>query len=196
MCTSRVMYVCIIFSDGTEGEGEEASATALWRTTDADGCALGHADKLDKLVPTCVDAQHFAGGIVTVAAGCHHTAAVTEHGGLYTWGKGRDPFSEGLEAIGLGHGDMLDKLVPTLVAPHLLQGARVGRCHRLQREHAVAFAMGSHHRLGEGSLVYSMPVEAVRSVVEESERRRKEEAEGEGVVRVMGGGKGSVGGLK
>ena len=60
---------------------------------------------------------------------------------------------------------MLDKPSSTLVAPHLLQGARVGRCHRLQREHAVAFAMGSHHRLGEGSLVYSMPVEAVRSVV-------------------------------
>ena len=137
-----------------------------------------------------MDAQHFAGGIVTIAAGAYHSVAVTEHGGLYTWGSGRNPNSKDLEPIGLGHGDMLDKPVPTIVAPHLLQGARVGRCHRLQQEHAVAFAMSSHHRLGEGSLVYSMPVEAVRSVVEESGWRR--EGEGEGVVRVMGGGKGRM----
>ena len=157
------------------------------------GCygALGHADKLDKLVPTCVDAQHFAGGIVTVAAVAYYSAAVTVHGGLYSihLGLGRNPEPDRDDAmpIGLGHGDMMDKPVPTLVAPHLLQGARVGRCHNLRREDAVAFAMGSHHRLGEGSLVYSMPVEAVRSVVEESGWRL--EGKEEGMVRVMGGGK-------
>ena len=38
-----------------------------------------------------------------------------EDGALFTWGRGR----------GLGHGDGEDKRTPTIVAPQLLQGARV-----------------------------------------------------------------------
>ena len=49
---------------------------------------------------------------------------------------------------GLGHADLADRLVPTPVSPRLLGGARVGRCHGLAEEHALAFAMGTHARLG------------------------------------------------
>ena len=42
-----------------------------------------------------------------------------------------------------GHADLADRLVPTPVSPHLLGGARVGRCHGLTEEHALSFAMGS-----------------------------------------------------
>ena len=45
-----------------------------------------------------------------------------------------------------------NKLVPTLVPlRQLLGGARVGRCHGLLEELALAFAMGTHERLGAGS---------------------------------------------
>ena len=52
---------------------------------------------------------------------------------------------------GLGHADLADRLVPTPVSPRLLGGARVGRCHGLAEEHALAFAMGTHARLGAGA---------------------------------------------
>jgi hypothetical protein len=42
-------------------------------------------------------------------------------------------------------------LVPTLVPQQLLGGARVGRRHGLREELALAFAMGTHERLGTGS---------------------------------------------
>ena len=42
--------------------------------------------------------------------------------------------------------------MPTLVPlRQLLGGARVGRCHGLLEELALAFAMGTHERLGAGS---------------------------------------------
>jgi len=40
------------------------------------------------------------------------------------------------------------KLVPTPVAPHLLESMRVGRCHSLPPPLGLAFAMGTHDRLG------------------------------------------------
>ena len=44
-----------------------------------------------------------------------------------------------------------NRLVPTLVPRQLLGGARVGRCHGLREELALAFAMGTHKWLGAGS---------------------------------------------
>jgi len=61
---------------------------------------------------------------------------------------------------------VLTKLVPTCVAPHLLQGARVRRCHRLPLLNAFAFAMGTHTWLG------SM-VPTVKSAVGGSRRSRR-----------------------
>jgi len=43
------------------------------------------------------------------------------------------------------------KLVPTRITPQLLQGSRVGRCHDLPPMHALAFAMGTHARLGSAA---------------------------------------------
>ena len=70
---------------------------------------------------------------------------------MFTWGQA----SVGPEPSGLGHLDLEDKLVPTLVSPHLLIGgfndARIGRCRKLPRLHELAFAMGTHWRLGAGA---------------------------------------------
>jgi hypothetical protein len=99
-----------------------------------------------------VDAGHFDDAkINTAAAGEFHSAVVKEDGALYTWGAANDPeASEDVEdeadqvPSGLGYADMLDKHVPMHVAPHHMQDARVGRCHSLPPQHALAFAMGTH----------------------------------------------------
>ena len=83
--------------------------------------------------------------IVTASAGLHHSAAVTEDGALFTWGRGQAYTGR---PTGLGHGDVADRLRPTLVAPDSMDGARIGRCRELAREHALAFAMVTHPRLG------------------------------------------------
>ena len=114
---------------------------ALW--TFGRGGHCGRASRCSNLC--CIEAQHFGyAKIVSVAGGSSHSAVVTEEGTLYTWGN--EKFS-----LGLGHVDEQAKLVPTLVAPHLLQGSRVGRCHNLPSMHALAFAMGTHARLGSAA---------------------------------------------
>ena len=143
-------------------------------------------------MPTRIEAQHFGNAkIVSAAAGFDHSLAVTEDGALFTWGSGR----------GLGHGDGEDKQAPTIVAPQLLQGARVGRCHSLPPMLALAFAMGTHPRLGSAdetavagadttNCVYaSMPGELVQRVVETCVSW-EEGGTGdlEGVVQLLGGG--------
>ena len=176
--------------------------------------ALGHNDQNDRLVPTRIDAQHFGNAnIVSAAAGQLHSAAVTEEGALYTWG----------DAEGLGHADEQARLVPTAVASRLLQGARVGRCHSLPPLIALAFAMGTHARLGSAAPTgpaisgrrsrrqqgkapsadngkdceySSMPGELVQRVVEACVSWPEGRAgELEGVVRLLGGGMMKVRGL-
>ena len=86
--------------------------------------------------------------IVTADGGGGHSVAVTAEGAVYTWGCAAD--YDGNPA-GLGHDDLDHKLVPTLVEPRHLLGARVGRCLPLSPLHALALAMGTHGRLGGGA---------------------------------------------
>ena len=83
--------------------------------------------------------------IVTASASFCHSAAVTEDGALFTWGVAQ---AYDGSPIGLGHGDVAQRLRPTLVEPDSMDGARIGRCRELAREHALAFAMVTHPRLG------------------------------------------------
>ena len=113
---------------------------------------LGHNDEEDRVVPVRVEVEGLDGAkIVSVACGDALWAAVTEDGALYTWGRGSCMLGQTQVTAGLGHDDLEDKLVPTLVA-HLHQlVARVGRCLPLPPFHALAFAMGTHRRLGAGA---------------------------------------------
>jgi len=112
---------------------------ALWTFGGGSHGELGHNDCNGRLVPAHIEAQHFGNAkMVSVASAFRHSAAVTEEGTLYTWGQ----------ASGLGHADGEAKWGPTRIAPSLLQGARVGRCHDLPPMHALTFAMGTHSRLG------------------------------------------------
>ena len=136
-------------------------------------CALGHNNEKDWLIFRRIKARYFdKAKIVSAATGysgsnqTSHSTAVTEDGVLYSFGGGR--------GLGLGLGDPhvghlpprprkspgpplrdrygLRRLIPTSIAPQMMLGARIGRCHRLPPLHALAFAMGTTHaRLGSAA---------------------------------------------
>ena len=122
----------------------------LWSWGRGEEGRLGHNDKRDRHVPERVPAELFKGAnIVTAACGDMHSAAVTEEGALYTWGRAVT-YPGSAEPAGLGHEDMENKHLPTLVDPMHLLGARIGRCLPLDPLAALTFAMGTHNRLGAG----------------------------------------------
>jgi len=128
----------------------------MWTAGCGNNGAVGLNNRKNYMVPTKVHAEYFGNAkIVTAAAGFAHSVAITEKGALYTWGKGEDASHSGCTG-GLGHYrssnthfNASDKLVPTLIAPAFLAGARVGRCHSLlPLDIVLAFVMGTHARLG------------------------------------------------
>jgi hypothetical protein len=163
----------------------------LWSFGDGTNGKLGHKDLNDRLAPEAVDPETtgFA-KIATCSCGSFHSTAVTEDGELYTWGWARDyqkaMYQGVLAPAGLGHEDLSDKLVPTMVSPLRALGARVG-CHSpLPAPHSLAVAMGTHDRLGaEDSLFYELPSELVRRVVETCDSVDADASEG--LVRLVGG---------
>ena len=120
---------------------------------------LGHKDDSNRARPELVSA-HLVGGekIRTAACGGQQSAAVTEGGALYTWGCGAPS--------GLGHGDQDDRWEPHLVVMQGEPPTRVGRFlqHPLATDLALAFAMGTHARLGTNVLRDMLP-ELVQQMV-------------------------------
>jgi len=122
-------------------------AGAVWACGQGNPAELGLNDTLPRFVPTRIDQKRFAHArVVTLAAGVYHSAAVTHNGAVFTWGRGKDSCNPGAPG-GLGHADLRNRLVPALVSPDLLDGP-VGRCLGLADDYALAFAMGTHSRLG------------------------------------------------
>ncbi len=120
----------------------------VWTWGCGEGGVLGHNDEDNRLAPARVGQERFGGAkIVTAGCGLEHSAAVSEDGALFTWGAATN--HDGVPT-GLGHDDLEVKLVPTLVAPDRLLGARIGRGLPLEPVLAVSFAMGTHRRLGAG----------------------------------------------
>ena len=120
---------------------------ALWAWGyGADG-QLGQGDRKHHRTPRRVGTQEFGGRkILTAVAGGKHSAAVTEDGRLWAWGilEGvlfSDPVSEPKEVS--------------------LRGARVAQWARMPEDHALAFAMGTHVRLGGVKAAEDLEVQEV-----------------------------------
>jgi len=105
--------------------------------------------------------------VVSVVSGFNHAAAVTKNGGIYTWGQVASTHGDAVLAqanLNVGNGDifkrslldLVDRYLPVLMEPNALRNDAdliqtdtcVGRFHNLLTEHALAFAMGTHPRLG------------------------------------------------
>jgi alpha-tubulin suppressor-like RCC1 family protein len=126
------------------------------------------------LLPFCIEGLHFGNTKITSAAGgsCH-AVAVNEHGCIFTWGTQTSfyidvpedgipdennqyfnprPYPRGVghDIAQNGHLHTETMYVVTPLVVDSFHGERVGRCHRLTRENALAFAMSTHARLGSG----------------------------------------------
>ena len=79
---------------------------------------LGHSEKTDVDVPTCIiEAAFGKQGVTNVSSSGWHCAAVSEDGRLWTWGRGT--FGQ------LGHHDHYYKSTPTVLPPHVFGRLRV-----------------------------------------------------------------------
>lgn len=81
---------------------------------------LGHGSEENYSIPCYVSSLENV-KIVFVAAGCEHSAAVSDNGTLYTWGHG--------EGGRLGHGDNVQCSIPTPVLPFGIMNLRYRYCH-------------------------------------------------------------------
>lgn len=98
--------------------------------------------------------------VMSVTAGLSTSAAVTEDGKLYAWGKGSYEY---LVRWWPNYTKEHESGTPAL---RTLEG-RVGRHgHLLPKLFAVAFAMATHKRLGAASMLYNMPQELVQRLLE------------------------------
>jgi len=153
-------------------EGRLFACGSVNRASDNYFSSLGN----NILLPFCIGGLHFGDTKITSAAGGrNHAVAVNEHGCIFTWGtqtnilfdltEEMDAFEE-IDAFvepaelshpgGVGHeiADTVNVVVPLVVDS--FHGVRAGRCHRLTRENALAFAMGTHARLGSGHTVVTV----------------------------------------
>ena len=175
MAACGTMHTLVVTSDG-----------ALWACGCGNNGQLGLNDRANRLSFVRVGLGEFGGArIVAAAAGDYHSAATTEDGALWTWGTG---------ASGqLGHGDAENRRVPTRVAQAGFGSGRIGRCLALPAEHALAFAMCTHGRLGAGAHCSGLAAEPglvamiAGASLEEHRRLLVGAARAEGVVRLVGG---------
>ena len=130
---------------------------------------LGLGDRKSRLVLTGISLFDESARVVSVSAGYYHSAAITEEGKLLMWGSSV----------------MGQQLLPAFVDVD----KRIGRCRKLPCDHALAFAMGTHDRLGQGCDVTSLNCDLVKRVVDAC-CTSPEVAAGqlEGVARLIGGG--------
>ena len=145
---------------------------------------LGLGGDTNKTTPTRLDPRHFAHARVSViSCGLSHSTAITEHGDLFTWGRSSLNVDVRLRRP--------QQLLPVRVPRQVLGGARVGRWHDLREDLALAFAMGTHPRLGRpaeaapGCEYYTMSSDLVRLIVDACRLPARAEW-GEGVARLMG----------
>jgi len=92
---------------------------AVWACGSGQFGQLGLGDTAERLVPARVGSEEAFGQskVLNIACGGFHSMAVTEEGGLWSWGRG---------AYGqLGHNDQGNRLVPTRVATERFSGAKV-----------------------------------------------------------------------
>lgn len=119
----------------------------------------GHDFLAPLIVPDTHDFQNV--GFICIASGVEHTALVTEHGRLYTMGRGfAGALGHSRDDRFFAHVFHLPKVVPMA----LLQDERVGRWRQSDQDRALGFAMASHMRLGETSGLQHTPNELVRVI--------------------------------
>lgn len=201
---------------GSEHSLVVSNEGALWSFGSAYHGELGHNDASRKhavlnpklnlaipqtLVPTRVDVD--GARIVLAMGGENHSAAVTEHGAVYSWGKAYFQYVPGLEEEPLNldefpiearsvvwqfQKDQANMVLdPSLVAPHFFEGARAGLVRAFPPPHALAFAMLCHPRLGKACTFEGLLDDLIKRILETG-RLWPLEGSSPGLLRLLGGG--------
>tara|TARA_B100001142_G_scaffold321015_1_gene367042 strand:- start:7678 stop:9135 length:1458 start_codon:yes stop_codon:yes gene_type:complete len=156
---------------------------ALWVCGFGRDGQLGLNHRNDRYVFERVGQGAFGGArVVAAAAGRYISVAVTEDGALWTWGAS--------VSGQLGHGDEERRLVPTRVAAASTHFSRIGRCLPLPTDHALAFTMCTHGRLGHNSLIRVLEGEpGLLTIIARAANRfvGGKAGELEGLIRLLGG---------
>jgi len=126
---------------------------------------LGHNDALRRLTPTRIPQAAFGGARIVLVYNTFGNAsmAVTMHGLVYQWGS-----------VATGHrlGGPAVSLRPVLLGTSVSPGGRCGRGCALPRRDVLAFAQGTHARLGDGCVFREMVLELVRAIDEQAQAPR------------------------
>ncbi|KAK4751618.1 hypothetical protein SAY87_005100 [Trapa incisa] len=103
---------------------------------------LGHGDTLERPTPKLIEHFESVGPIVQIAAGPSYVLAVTESGGVYSFGSGQN--------FCLGHGEQHNELQPRQIQSFWWRGIHVLRVSAGD-EHAVALdSNGRVYTWGKG----------------------------------------------
>ena len=135
---------------------------SLWSLSENKYSALRFLDNINKLLPTRTDILGVDDSkIVLICFGEWHAGAVTENGKFYSWDK------ESCVDVFKTTTFKNPTYIPRLLHPHILNDARVGHIHNLPPLLALAFAMGTHSRLGGSSCKhFQMPEDLMKRIVE------------------------------
>jgi len=109
------------------------------------------------------------GAVMTVSVSESHSTAVMLDGSMYIWGRGLTTAPMLVRPTGQADGWAL--WTPHQLNPNLFHGACIGRWHtwlNTHPDHAVAFAMGIHSRLGADTPMANTPPELVHRLLGES----------------------------
>jgi len=178
---------------------------SVWSFGDGKRGALGHGERVEFVdcrmvympvyVPERIDAQRFDNArISTIACGDDHSAALTNLGVLYTWGDGvslgyDDEYSRCHHQYDASH-----KFEPRLISEFLPDGLHMGCYFDMDPAIALAFAMGTHTRLGrslrrntQSCPFLDLSADLVKLVIQYQTKTRGPVGQLEGVVRLLGG---------
>jgi len=155
----RMVSCGCIFCPHTMAATEDG---AVWTWGSSHSGQLGHNDELDRATPTRIPQTAFGGAhIVLVHTSNQHVSmAVTRHGLVYQWGSVVD----GHEPGGLG-----TSLVPVPLGSSLSREGRCGYSCVVRGSNMLAFASGTHARLGEECVFRGMPDELLESICEQAQ---------------------------
>ena len=133
-----------------------------WGTLLGGTVMLGYNSNEHQPLPGRMNPALFDSKVVSACAGRIHSAVVTHLGTLYTWGNVPDNGRMQYGSAG-GTAQEITKHVPTNVTISRFTNnsesddMRIGCCHNLLPEKIIAFAMGTHHRLGGGWSMHNPP---------------------------------------
>jgi len=101
-----------------------------------------------------------------VAAGWHHSAAITCSGDLYTWGHDVSYMAYARQGdVPVLYNYTGDFAAPQHMQPIAFSNLRLGQWHALQNQRAVAIMMSSHMRLASNSFLKNFDDDLLRMII-------------------------------